>query len=59
MPLEVRELVIKATVDNGNSGSENSGLASDSGSADTVQTEDLVNLVVEKVLEIIKEKSER
>lgn len=59
MPLEVRELVIKATVDNGNSGSQNSGFANDSGSANSAQTEDLVNLVVEKVLEIIKEKSER
>ena len=55
MPIEIRELVIKATVsDSSGDGrnSSNNGNAADAKEAD-------VNLIVEKVLEILKEKSER
>lgn len=52
MPLEIRELVIKATINN-NSSSSNTG-------SDTQASGDTnINEIVEKVLEIIKEKSER
>ena len=55
MPIEIRELVIKASVsESGADGREasNNGNASDAKEAD-------VNLIVEKVLEILKDKSER
>jgi hypothetical protein len=55
MPIEIRELVIKASVsDSGADGraTSNNGNTSDAKEAD-------VNLIVEKVLEILKDKSER
>jgi hypothetical protein len=56
MPIEIRELVIKATV--GDPASEGARNAAPNGSpADTREAD--VNLIVEKVLEILKEKSER
>lgn len=51
MPLEIRELVIKATVNN-NSGGSSATSGGNKKEAD-------INEVVAKVLEIIKEKSER
>jgi Family of unknown function (DUF5908) len=61
MPLEIRELIIKATVDNNGSGSGASGTTDEHGASGGSgdQTETMVNLCVEKVLEILKEKSER
>ncbi len=55
MPLEIRELVIKATVD----GQDGEQGAPQGGGADEEAKEQLVNLCVEKVLEILKEKAER
>lgn len=52
MPLEIRELVIKATVGQDN---HNNGANGNSSNATEVD----VNLIVEKVLTILKEKSER
>lgn len=55
MPIEIRELVIKATVNEPDVHSRKppkNGNASDAKEAD-------VNLIVEKVLEILREKSER
>lgn len=52
MPLEIRELVIKATV-----GGEKSNASSNSGG--TNGNELSINEIVDKVLEIIKEKNER
>ncbi|WP_204335980.1 DUF5908 family protein [Leptobacterium flavescens] len=52
MPLEIRELVIKATVNNSSSGQ--SGAQQSKGSADVD-----INEIVEKVFKIIKDKSER
>jgi hypothetical protein len=55
MPLEIRELVIKATVDQGESNGQ--GGTSNGDSSDAKEAE--VNLIVEKVLAILKEKTER
>ena len=54
MPIEIRELVIKATVSESGAADRKSpnGNAPDAKEAE-------VNLIVEKVLEILKEKSER
>lgn len=52
MPIEIRELVIKATVVqdvNSNSGQDNG----------VPPSEELVKICIEKVLEILKEKNER
>ena len=57
MPVEVRELVIKATVaGENNSQAAAQGNASGSNSA---PGEDMIKACVEKVLEILKEKNER
>lgn len=54
MPVEIRELVIKATI--GQEGQGSSG-ASSSGAASP--GEEMIKACVEKVLEILKEKNER
>ena len=53
MPLEIRELIIKATVSN-----KNSSLASQGGTPGKIG-EAGINEIVDKVFEIIKEKLER
>lgn len=60
MRLEIRELVIKATIvpDAGTSGTQSSG-ASGSGNNNVSPNEELINTCVEKILEIIKEKDGR
>lgn len=55
MPLEIRELVIKATV--GNDSEERVGTVDNAESNDAKEA--YFNLIVEKVLDILKEKSER
>ncbi len=59
MPIEIRELIVKATVDN--NGAQNGPANAQNGGGGDAQAsqEQLVNLCVEKVLEILKEKSER
>lgn len=54
MPLEIRELVIKATV----GGDPKKDAATNSNDSTKTQEAD-VNLIVEKVLEILKDISER
>ena len=57
MPIEIRELVIKASIESeggGQSGSTGWGPGNNSAA-----TEELVNTCVEKVLEILKAKNER
>ncbi|MCD2257717.1 DUF5908 family protein [Psychroserpens luteolus] len=54
MPLEIRELVIKASV-----GDEKSSSSSNSDASGSTSDESTINEIVEKVLSIIKEKSER
>jgi len=51
MPIEIRELVIKATV------TENQD--SEESTANAESTEEIVKACVEQVLEILKEKQER
>ena len=53
MPLEIRELLIKATVNNG------AGTPTGGNSTGGNTNEIMLNEVVGKVLEIIKEKAER
>lgn len=55
MPVEIKELVIKAVVSESN-GSENTN---SSGDAETGSQETLVQLCVDRVLEILREKNER
>lgn len=57
MPIEVRELVIKATVvpdgatgSSGSSGSSNNNVS---------PNEEIINACVEKILEILKDRNER
>ena len=54
MPIEIRELIIRATVNNKNSGSSDAGAGSSSTGSEAV-----INEVVNRVFEILKEKSER
>ena len=56
MPIEVRELVIKATVTE----EATQGGASATGGNNAVSTnEEIINTCVERILEILKEKMER
>lgn len=57
MPIEIRELVIKATVMNEESSGGGSGSSESSGN--TSSSEELIKTCVEKVLEILKDKYER
>ena len=57
MPIEIRELVIKATITQESS----SGGATGSGSSNNALSdkEEIINTCVERVLDILKEKTER
>lgn len=59
MPIEIRELVIKATVAEGNTNSGTGTSAAGSSNNNVSATEEIVNTCVEKILEILKEKNER
>ncbi len=56
MPVEVRELVIKATVVQDLASSEGNGGSQDNGVS---ASEELIKICVDKVLDIIKDKNER
>ena len=58
MPIEIRELVIKAEVGH-RDGGQRTGNESSSSMQHSQQDEQLIKTCVERVLEIIKEKSER
>ena len=59
MPIEIRELIIKATVSSG-AGNGQSGNGRPAGDNNNVPaSEELVNACVEKILRILKEKNER
>ncbi|MBL7697822.1 MAG: hypothetical protein JNK79_06670 [Chitinophagaceae bacterium] len=58
MPIEIRELVIKATVVSDNS-AEEPGQSGSSTNNSIAPSEELINMCVEKVLEILKDKHER
>lgn len=56
MPIEIRELVIKATI----ADESKTGKGTTAGSNNSVSMqEEIVNACVEKVMEILKEKMER
>ncbi len=58
MPVEIRELIIKATVDQEGAGaSAANGVAAAGGNQSPTQA--LISMCVDKVLEILKEKNER
>lgn len=56
MPVEIRELVIRATIDS--KGKEGGG-GSGNGQASPQQKKEIVEECVEQVLEILRQKSER
>jgi hypothetical protein len=59
MPIEIRELVIKATVEQ-EGGSATSGNTSTASANNSVSpNEEMIKMCVEKVLEILKEKDGR
>ena len=59
MPIEIRELIIKATVVQEGSGAGTSATGAGSGNNDASPNEELIKTCVEKVLEIIKDKNGR
>lgn len=60
MPIEVRELVIRATIDGGKGGENASGAAEKGGSAPPpADNKDIIEACVERVLEIIRHQQER
>ncbi|WP_214227662.1 DUF5908 family protein [Pedobacter sp. B4-66] len=57
MPIEIRELIIKATiVQDGNPASRNSNSVQNNGVS---PSEEVIKVCIEKVLEILKERDER
>ena len=60
MPIEIRELIIKATVSSGTGNGAGTGANAGSGTNNNLPAnEELVNICVEKILRILKEKYER
>lgn len=57
MPVEIRELIIKATVEQ--SGSAASGSTGNGAGSNNSPGEDMIKTCVDKLLEIIKDKNER
>lgn len=57
MPVEIRELIIKATV--AQDGSQGSTPANSGGNNQVSQSEELSKTCVDRLLEILKEKRER
>jgi hypothetical protein len=56
MPIEIRELIIRATVGNPNQGGSNNAT---SGDAEAVPKEEITKECVAQVMDIIKDKNER
>lgn len=64
MPIEIRELHIKAVIDSGGGKKSDAGAEAGAGAKSAADggeqnTEQLIDRCVEKVLEILKEKQER
>lgn len=59
MPIEIRELVIKATVDQSPGSGTGAGAPGKGSQSNSSPGEDLIKECVEKVLAILKEKNER
>ena len=58
MPIEIRELVIKAMVAQPEGGSPGTGTGG-AGNNNTSSSEEIIAACVEKILDILKEKNER
>ncbi len=56
MPVEIRELIIKATVGNPNQGGSNNSAANDH---EAVPKEEIIKECISQVMDIVKEKNER
>jgi hypothetical protein len=59
MAIEIKELIIKASVGAGGAGAGGGEQAGSTSNNNLSPTEELVNTCVEKILEILKEKHER
>jgi Family of unknown function (DUF5908) len=59
MPIEIRELVIKATVGSGENASNGGNTEGGNGGNAGAPSNDFIMVCVDKVLEILKEKAER
>jgi hypothetical protein len=59
MPLEIRELVIKAVVDQSQAQAPNAGAAAKGSTSGPTAGEEIIKECVDKVLAILKEKNER
>lgn len=59
MAIEIRELYIKAVIDSGKSSAKKPAAAEGENGASASAPDQIVELCVEKVLEILKEKKER
>ncbi|NJM14828.1 MAG: hypothetical protein HC896_05125 [Bacteroidales bacterium] len=57
MPLEIKELHIKATLSDAGQGGRGGGASG--GNSDDCCKEEMVNMCVDKVLQILKDKMER
>jgi len=58
MPVEIRELIIKATISQNSTAGAQSTATTQSGNA-TTGNEQVINICVEKVLEILRTKNNR
>lgn len=59
MPIEIRELIIKATVTPEGGDSSGGGNRSGSSDNDAAPGEAMINTCIERILEILREKNER
>jgi hypothetical protein len=59
MPIEIRELVIKATVDQSHGATGGASAPGKGSQSNSSPAEELIKECVEKVLAILKEKNER
>ncbi|MEN8228464.1 MAG: DUF5908 family protein [Bacteroidota bacterium] len=59
MPIVVRELVIRARLDERSNGSSTPQPLANLQAAETINTDEIVSLCVEKVMEVIERKKER
>lgn len=56
MPVEIRELIVKATVGNPNQGGSNNSTSTEQ---DAVPKEEIIKECVQQVMEIVNDKNER
>ncbi|MBV9962689.1 MAG: hypothetical protein JO072_10615 [Parafilimonas sp.] len=56
MPVEIRELIVRATVGNPNQGGSNNSTATDQEAA---PKEEIIKECINQIMEIIKDKNER